>query len=704
MKYAPRNRNHDAPGRAAKRSQRAIGPPVRRGPRKAGCLALLLMTLAVSAPVSSAWAQSGIADQKESDTPVGEPVLYDDIEDLSLLELEIPVVVTAARREQKITTVPYAISIVTAQDIRRSGARSIPDALRLVPGVDVADLSFGNAAVSPRGFHGFLARQVLVLVDGRQIFDSLFGGTVWGAWPFLLEDIDRIEVIRGPGGVTWGANALNGVINIITKDPADQMGLRSTSGGGSRGSFKQYFGVAWQEDERLRLRISGEYEASEGFRKGGSFLRSLDDSYKAGRVALQAVFDKGPNDRLTLSAGTALVDGSYPPTPLAGLGLRRNSGSRASFLMGTWSHDRNEDERFDLTAYINEFEVSPGLPAIDYSYQQIALQFGHTFKPAEKHRVTWGVDTRVDLLDGSDSDPFMLSKDFVSTAIIGLYLQDEWHFAPRWTLDIGGRIDYEFYGGFQPSARAGLSYELTDDSIVYGSVSRAFQMPPAGLRFIDIPLLNGIAHAKGNRDVDVETLIACELGYRGSFFDRLETSLNLFWHEFDDLTTLSPMLGPPGLIRMDMDNRASASMYGVEADARYAVTKKLTLLANYTFQHLDWRSSSPFHEKDAISPPEHKAMLGVRYSPTEDLHLSGHLYYVDAVTAPLPSNPFSHRNVDSYFRLDLNAEYEFAGGRASIAVGARNLLDSNHYEGGTLFLNDAEVPRIIYAEFRIAIK
>jgi len=139
------------------------------------------------------------------------------LEDIDLLDLEVATVVTASRRKQKITTVPHAMSVITAEDIRRSGARSIPDALRLVPGVDVADLTYGNAAVSPRGFHGLVARNLLVLVDGRQLFDSLFGGTLWGSWPFQLEDIERIEVIRGPAGVTWGANAVNGVVNIITR-------------------------------------------------------------------------------------------------------------------------------------------------------------------------------------------------------------------------------------------------------------------------------------------------------------------------------------------------------------------------------------------------------------------------------------------------------------------------------------------------------
>ncbi len=111
------------------------------------------------------------------------------IEDIDLLDLEIPMVVTASRRQESVNTLPYAVSIITAEDIRRFGARSVPDALRLVPGMDVAELSYGTTAVSPRGMHGFVSRQALILVDGRQIYDSWFGGTIWGSWPFQLEDI-----------------------------------------------------------------------------------------------------------------------------------------------------------------------------------------------------------------------------------------------------------------------------------------------------------------------------------------------------------------------------------------------------------------------------------------------------------------------------------------------------------------------------------
>ena len=667
----------------------------------AACLVLFLWLVGATATTALGQLQpEAVPADVVTNSPGQTPVEEESLDDIALFDLEIPIVVTAARREQKITTVPYAVSVITAEDIRWSGARSVPDALRLVPGVDVADLTSGQTAVSLRGLHGLLSREVLVLVDGRQIFDCIFGGTAWGSWPLQLEDIERIEVVRGPGGVTWGPNAVNGVINIITKDPADQLGLTFTAGGGSRGMHKEHLGYAFV-DGKLRMRVSGEYEASDGFRQGGSVWRNLDDDYKTGRFRLHAIYEPDAEDAVTISAGSGVLDGGYPGTPLAGFGLRRHSRTQASFLLGKWTHRITDDNRFELTGFVNDFHLLAGTPQIDYRYQQLALQFGHTFKPTAAHTLTWGIDTRLDMLDTSNADPFMSSKSFVSTGIIGLYLQDEWRFAPKWTLDLGGRIDYGFYGGFEPSARAALSYQLTESSLIYGAVARTFQMPPAGTRFLNLPLVNGLSYMTANRDVGPEILMAYELGYRGSFFDQLEMNLNLFWHEYDPLAVLKPLPGSPGLIRVHFDNTYSASMYGLEFDAKYAVTKDLTLLGHYTFQQFDSRGSFSIKNTDYISPPKHKFMLGARCSPTQDLHLSGHLYYVDTVRSPNPASPLVRRHVDPYFRLDLRAEYEFYNDRASVTVGVKNLLDSGHYEGGTLFLNDAQVPRTIFAELRI---
>ncbi len=627
-----------------------------------------------------------------------------EMDEMALMELDIPMVVTASRREQKLSTVPFAMSIITAKDIRLSGARSVPDALRLAPGVDVADLSFGNSAVSTRGFHGFISSQVLVLVDGRQIFDSLFGGTLWGSWPFQLEDIERIEVIRGPGGVTWGANAVNGVINIITKQPKDQQGWTLTTRGGSRGAVKQHFGYGFTDGD-LSMRISMEYDGSDGFRKGGSFLRKLDDEQKGGKIGIHGVYKKDADDTWTFSAGSSVVDGLYPLTPGAGFFNGRNPGSQASFLLANLSHRIDDQRHFEFTAYVNDFFASSGVKSTDYRYQQFGLLLSHLDKKSDTRTQTYRLDTRLEFFDGSNSDPFILTKNRVSAVLFGAYLQEELVLDPKWSLTLGARLDYDSYGGYQPSARASLTYQLSDTSILYTSVSRAFYMGTASGRFLNTPLLNGLARVTAEQDFDPTTLIAYEVGYRGIIRDKFQTSLNFFWHDYDEIATLKPQFGGKSLISVDFDNRSgSVALYGVEFETKWSATPKLEFLANYTYQQLNWDAKGSFTERDFISPPKHKVTLGARYQANEKLNLSAHAYYVDAVNSPDPVNPFGQLKIDPYIRLDLRAEHQLWDDSASFSVGVRNLLDRDHLEGTTAFINSAEVPRTYFAEFRMAIK
>ncbi len=631
----------------------------------------------------------------------------DGLRDIILIDLDVPevdIVQTAARRPQLIKNLPYAVSVVTAKDIRRAGAQSVPEALRLATGVDVASLTWAYTGVSPRGFHGAVGDQVLVLVDGRQIFDPILGASFWGFWPLQMEDIDRIEVLRGPTGVTWGANAMNGVINIVTKDPARQTGLTTIANGGSRGWNKEHVGYGYA-DEKLKFRVSGEHESSDGFQKGGSLLHGLDDDYRAGRMGAHAIFEPGLKDTLTLSAGSSVVDGGTPVPPNIGLGTAINPTTQSEFLLAKWDHKVATDNQFGITGYVNDFNFQPGSKHMDYRYQQLALEFNHTFKPADNHTLTWGIDSRTDLIDASNADPIMLSRDFISSATIGLYAQDEWRFLPKWSLNLGARIDYDFYGGFHPSGRASLAREFDDGSFLYGAVSRAFQMPPAGGRFANFPLYNGLGYVTADQDTEPQKVIAYELGYRRKLLnDKLSMNANLFWNDFSDVITISTELGPPGLFQQLYKNRASAAMYGAEFDTRYALTKELTLLANYTYQQLDWEGHVPFTDKDFLTPPMHKFMVGAQYDPIKDLHLSGYLYYVDSVRAPNTDNPFKPLQIHPYFRLDLRAEYEFWRKQAAVAVGVQNLLDPSHLEGGSTFLNTAEAPRMVYAELRFTFR
>lgn len=625
------------------------------------------------------------------------------LDDIDLFTLDVEEIVTASRHKQKITAVPYAVSVITAEEIRQSGARTVPDALRLAAGVDVADLTFGNSAVSPRGSHSFIANYTLVLVDGRQIFDSLFGGTLWGSWPFLIEDIERIEVIRGPGGVTWGANAMNGVINIITKHPKDQQGWVSRTSGGSRGTHRQYIGRGWSDDD-LSLRLSVEYEGSDGYLESSFSPLAFDEDYKAGRVSLYAVRDISETETLTLSAGTAIVDGSFPRTPVLGLIGKRNAGSRGSYVSARWTREIEPGYTADLTAFVNEFHASPGLSFFEYGYQQIGFQYGETRTLEDNHELAWGFDSRIDLLNANDSDPALLSKNFVSTGIVGFYVQDTWNFEESWSLSLGGRIDYEFYGGFQPSARVALTKQLSETDMVYGAVSRAFHMPVAAARFSEMNFASGLATLTLDRDLDPTTLIAYEIGYRGKPFEKLDASAVLFWHDYDEVTTFGLELGPPGALQARLANRpGSVALYGAEVELKYSATDDLTLLGNYTYQQSNSDIPGNLQDRDFMSPPEHKFMLGARYRATDRLNLSSQLFFVDSVKAANPYLPLTRKTIPSYFRLDLFAEYEIIPDRGWLTVGVRNLLDDQHPEGSTLFLHDAQVPRMYLAEFRYEI-
>jgi iron complex outermembrane recepter protein len=626
------------------------------------------------------------------------------MEDIDLLDLNIDEVVTGMRGGKRTTKeMPYAVSVVTAEDIRRAGSRSVPDALRLVPGVDVADLLYGYSAVSPRGYFTTQSNQALVLVDGRQLYDSFFGGTVWGGWPFQLEDIERIEVIRGPAGVTWGANATNGLINIVTKDPAEQLGTTVIARAGSRGSNKEYLGSAVQ-DGKLRIRASAEYEGSDGFNRGGNLLKSLDDDYHTGRFGLYGIYDKGPRDSVTFSAGSDVTDGMFNPGFTQG-SKASPPGTQANYAMARWDHKIEKDNSFNLTGFFNDFYSDIGEKVSVYRYQQFALQFGHNFKPAENHHLSWGIDTRMDLLDDTLSNPGLMIDKYYTSGVVGTYLQDTWQFAPKWALELGGRIDYDCYGGFQPSARSSLSYEIDKKSMAYIAVSRAFEQPTIPSRYADVDMLDGLMNVQGDKNTSPTSVIAYELGYRRKFFDRLDTKSNLYWHEYANTIGMVPRLGLPNLLYMNSQNIGAYSTYGFEFESKYAVTKKLSLLGNYTLQFMNWRGDANIiTATDSISLPKHKFMVGPRYDVTPNFHLSGQLWFVDHSKAPNPGNPLTLNHIDDYTRLDLRAEYEFWKKQAAFAVGVSNLLQPQHYEGSTLFLNNAQVPRMIYAEIRITFK
>ncbi len=630
-----------------------------------------------------------------------EPRALDSMDAIALFDLQIPTVVTATRHEESIFDLPYSVSVITAEDLRVSGARSIADGLRLAAGVDVAELSSGQYAVLPRGFHSFSANKVLVLVDGRPIYDTLVAGTFWTAWPFQLEDIERIEVIRGPAGVAWGANAVNGVINIISKAPSEQLGLKLVGSAGSRGTYSGYVGYGLR-DGKTSLRISGEVRGSDGFPSATGILNHTDDQYLGGTGQARIVMELNEREQLTLSAGSSVAHDNYPlPWYATILGAGQPAWETNS-IGATWTRKEQNEGESSLRFYVNDFHTNSGPSYLDYRYQQVGAGLSRSSKVSETHKLGWGMDGRIDYTDAGNAEPYMLDKGHVLDGALGIYVQDDWRFAPRWSLTSGLRVEYDTYGGFDWAGRSALSYKLAEKELLFASVSHAFQMPPAPRRFMNFPVGGEIFRITGDRGLDAEQLWAYELGYHGQPTERLQLAVTGYWHDYHDLLASQFRLGRGGLFQLQQANGPQTGVYGLELEARYALTPRFLLLGNYTFERPD--SSIDFTKIGAISPPENKFMLGTRWSPHDDWHLSSHLYFVDSVKAGNAAMAFIPQSIASYLRLDVRVEREFWKDRASVAAGVRNLLDGGHIEGGSNAVKNTEVPRTYFLEMRIAIK
>jgi iron complex outermembrane receptor protein len=638
----------------------------------------------------------------------GEDSSTETMDDIDLLEMDVDTVVTGMRRKQDVKDMPYSVSVITAEDLRQAGISNVPDAFRLVCGVDVASVLYGWETVAPRGFYGARVDQNLVLIDGRHMYEPVLGGTPWSSWPLQIEDIERIEIIRGSGGVTWGSSATNGVINVITKDPADQLGVTTRARGGSRGTNQEYIGGGFSEG-KLRMRVSGGYEGSDGFLEGPGFLNKLwgtqDNEYKGGNFAMKGVYDKSARDTISFGAGSQVVDGFYSISPFMRV-AKSNPNIEASYAQVGWHHDIAKDNSFQLNGYLHDYFHDTGMETIKYRFQQFGLDFSHSFKPADDHTLTWGIDSRADYTDASYSDPQFLTNEYVGNGIIGTYVQDEWKFAPKWVLELGGRIDYDFYGGFQPSARGSLGYKPTDDSMIYGALSRAYLMPPAAGRFVDFKMMNNTNRMHAAPSLDATSMMGYEVGYRKKFFEKIETNCAVYWHEYyRAIGTETIYHLPPKEIDMPVGNIGRYSIYGFESEAKYKITKKLSLLGNYTYQAPDWRSNVRFTSAmDLNTPPKHKFMIGPRYDLTDKIHLSSQLFYVSKTKAPNPTFPIFQKHIDEYFRLDLRAEYEFIKDRGWFAVGVQNLLDPAHFEGTSSMESEAQVPRMVYLEVKMTFK
>lgn len=633
-----------------------------------------------------------------------------DIGNLSQVQVSRPsmapaldtVVSTVERKQSTVGRTPAAVYVITREMIRRSGARHVPEVLRMAPGVQVAQIDANKWAVSIRGFNGRFANKLLVQIDGRSVYNPLFAGVFWDAQGVLLEDIERIEVVRGPGGAVWGANAVNGVINIVTRKAADTHGTFIEGGGGnieqSFGGFRQGGKVGANSD----MRVFGQWTE-----RGALASPTQHDDMHQGRVGARLDWQSGHSDSHTLQgdyyngkAGT-LSAFATPAAPFAALTPYNEEISGGNVLY-RWNRKLSEDSDWQIQTYYEQTQRRFVPAGSHYSRHTVDVDFQHRFKWRQDQDFSWGANYRSNW-DNLETQPFFLSATPQRAQYnnVGAFAQNTTSLYDNYlSLTLGTKLSYnDFTGGeIQPSAR--LLWTPTDRISSWLAASRAVRtasritangrvvLPggPVGPFPVVYPVING------DPELEAEDVFSLEAGFRHQPTSEFSWDLAVFWNRYEDLVGTSapgfPTGGPEGPIsELSFGNTGSAQTYGAELASTYQVNDDWSLHGNYTFLRLDFDGSVLGAAADS---PQHQFYLQSSHELSDNVELDLIWRYIDSLPAQAVAG-YSSFNV----RLGWQPTEEM-----ELFVMGTNLFAGDHFEFG----NDpfagtqaTQVPRGVHA-------
>lgn len=578
------------------------------------------------------------------------------IEDLSKID-----VTSVSKHAETIADAAAAISVITAEDLRRSGVTALPEAMRLALGLAVARFNGETWGVSARGFNISTANKMLVLIDGRSVYTPLYSGVFWGVQDVVLEDVDRIEVVRGPGGTLWGANAINGVINIITRAAADTQGALVTTSAGTRlGQTVVRYGG--KSGANIAYRVYGKYDYA-GPQEFSNGL-SAHDPLRHGQAGFR--IDWAPPSRTALTLQADLYDAK------SGLSDRPDIDESGGNLLARLSHTSSKGAQLQLQGYYDgtyrkvprQFSEHRDTGDLDFQYRRA---FGG-------HDVTSGVGFRLTGGRAPASAVLFFDPDTRTSHLLNVFVQDEIALRPRTlTATLGTKVEHNDFTGveYQPTAR--LRWSPSATQTVWGAVSRAVRMPTrfdSDLRFTGaFP----IVVLQGSADFDSETVVAGEVGYRHRVGSRLALDLAAFVNGYDDLRTQEPSSAPGG-IPITLANNLQATTRGFELGVDYQPARFWQLHGAYT------RLSEDFHVNAASRDPSKGA--GEHNDPQNQLSFRSYVDLpsrgeIDAIFRLVGALP--QPAVARYSELTLRAGWGH-GGPLELSVIGDNLLHRRHGE------------------------
>ncbi|MBN2211884.1 MAG: TonB-dependent receptor [Sedimentisphaerales bacterium] len=615
-----------------------------------------------------------------------------------LLFMDIPEVTSVAGVAKSWMQSPAAITVITNEELRRMGARNFPDALRFVPGLESLRVSSHHYSVGIRSFNDLFNAKLLVLVDGRAIYNPIFGGVFWDIQDLILEDVDRIEVIRGPGATLWGANAFNGVINIITKRADKTQGTYMAGGVGTedRGFGDLRYGGAF--GEKSWYRVWGKYSnrADYEYPFGGTTHDDWDMSRGGWRIDSELpentwmTFqgDFWHSDRLGEELLVPTGHMSFTPTVKDG----RASGGYALFR---FDRDLVKENGWSLQAYY-ERSLRAEFNETEIRRDTIDIDFRHHLPFLAGHDLLWGLNTRMHKHVSDEGWSVAFDPERRTTCKISGFVQDTITLVENeWFTMVGSKFEHNSYTGveIQPSVR--LWWTPDENQVVWAAVSRPVHTPNRldsdvrlTMALVDPGIMMGGPpmgflmpfQLQGNDNLDSEKLTAYEVGYRVNIADHLAWDTAGYFYDYEDIITFyrnNPVM---------FGNLSRAKSLGVESTLDYRPFEDLRLLANYSYNHSSMETDIvDMRPKTA----QHMARLGAFWDITDDLELNGMLYYNDKRNRHCAYYP-------SFVRLDVGITWRPTE-NLELALWGQNLADEHPGDAYDPFMPDRiEIPKALY--------
>jgi iron complex outermembrane receptor protein len=593
-----------------------------------------------------------------------------DLAELSLEELSNVAITSVSKRAERLSEAPASVFVITADDIRRSGVTSLPEALRLAPNLQVSRESASGYVISARGFNASNANKLLVLIDGRSVYTPLFSGVFWDVQDLMLEDIDRIEVISGPGGTLWGTNAVNGVINVITRPAGDTQGFMAAMGAGSHEAEAGFrHGGTLGETGHYRVYARHIHRENSDLPPGGE----RNDAWHKSQFGFRADWHRG-GDQIT--AQGHVYDGALgqpePGTFSTGVPLALDTISVSGLnLLTRWTRSMDNGAQLSVQGYYDRTERTVP-PTFAEKLDILDVQFQYSPRPTANNAWVWGVQYRHawDRVDNGTVLAFLPAR--VKQQWVSLFAQDDIRLGETVQLVLGARLERNDYTGNEVLPNARLSWQLTPGHMLWTSASRTVRAPSRIDRDVYVPATAPFLLG-GGPDFQSEIAKVYELGYRGQPTSRTSYSVTAFHADYSRLRTLEFATGGAAVVAYGNGLRGQTS--GLEMWGTYHASDTLRLSAGYTRLSKRLRLEPGSADLENMlasegSDPKHRWLLRASMDLPGRTALDATVRRVSALT---------RLRIPSYTVMDLRLAWQ-PRADLELSVTAQNLFGRRHSE------------------------